>query len=456
MNTGSGTAPRTRVQYAKAILVGSVGNMIEWYDWFIYSTFAVYFSGQFFSAGDRTSELLSTMAIFAVGFLARPLGGWVLGRVSDRKGRKAGLSLTVSIMSLSALMIAAAPSYAVAGHLGAVILVIARIMQGLSVGGEYAASASYLTEVSASRWRGFGASFQYVSVTLGQLAGLGMLIVLQLLLDHEQLTTWGWRIPFVVAAIGAIWVFYLRRGMHETTAYRASQHSSNSDRHGTLAEVWRNRRAVFLVFALTMGGSVAYYTYTTYLTSYLINSVGLSPSQASTISFIGLCVFLVLLPVGGFISDVIGRRPVLIFFGVGATLGTYPILSGMQRWPSWGVALTLTLVALTIIIGYSSVNAAVKAELFPTGVRTLGVALPYNIAQAIFGGTAAYIALAFREAGHESWFFLYVSGCALVSLITYLLMPETRHRDLVGTSTDSTPPVTENVSGTTAVTTERN
>ncbi len=358
-------------------------------------------------------------------------------------------------MSASALMIAVAPSYAVAGNLGAAILVIARVMQGLSVGGEYAASASYLTEVSASRWRGFGVSFQYVSVTLGQLAGLGMLIGLQLLLDQQQLSTWGWRIPFVAAAIGAIWVFYLRRGMQETTAYRVSRHSTASDRRGTLAEVWRNRRAVFLVFALTMGGSVAYYTYTTYLTSYLVNSVGLSPSQASTISFIGLCLFLVMLPLGGIISDAIGRRPVLMFFGIGTTLGTYPILSGMQRWPTWGIALALTLLALTFVTGYSSVNAVVKAELFPTGVRTLGVALPYNIAQAVFGGTAAYIALAFRDAGYENGFFLYVSGCALVSLVTYALMPETRNRDLIGTTGSAGATTADSTSDTASLTTER-
>lgn len=419
-----------RLSHVKNILVGSIGNMIEWFDWFVYSTFAVYFSAQFFPRADATAALLDTAAVFAVGFFARPVGGWLLGRLADRKGRRAGLTVSVGMMSASALMIALAPSHDQAGYTGAVLLIVARVMQGLSVGGEYAASASYLTEVSARRWRGLGSSFQYVSVTLGQLAGLAVLIVLQLLLDEQQLTSWGWRIPFFVGALGAVAVFWLRRGMHETDAYTAAARADEHNQRGTLRAVWQERRAAALVFALTLGGSVAYYTYTTYLTSYLVNSVGLSKSEASSVSFVALCCFLVLLPLGGYISDRVGRRPVLIFFGVGTTLGTYPILSGMQHWPTWGAVLALTLVAFTILAGYSSVNAVVKAELFPTGVRTVGVAIPYNLAQAIFGGTASYVALAFADSGHENWFFVYVSLCALVSLVTYLCMPETRDRTL--------------------------
>lgn len=425
------TAIKSRYGHAKNILVGSVGNMIEWFDWFVYSTFAVYFSGQFFPGGDETAALLNTAAVFAVGFFARPLGGWLLGRLADRRGRRAGLTVSVGMMSASALLIACAPDHATAGYTGAVVLVVARLMQGLSVGGEYAASASYLTEVSARNRRGLGSSFQYVSVTLGQLAGLAVLIVLQMLLSEAQLTSWGWRIPFVMGAIGAVAVFWLRRGMEETEAYSEAERGTDEhDRRGTLREVWRQRRAAGLVFALTLGGSVAYYTYTTYLTSYLVNSVGLSKPEASSISFVALCFFLVLLPLGGHISDRIGRRPVMMFFGIGTTLCTYPVLSGMQQWPTWGAVLAFTLVAFTILAGYSSVNAVVKAELFPTGVRTVGVAIPYNLAQALFGGTAPYVALAFTDNGHENWFFVYVSVCALISLTTYVFMPETRDRSL--------------------------
>lgn len=424
-------AAGSRFRQAKNILVGSIGNMIEWFDWFVYSTFAVYFSSQFFPGGDETAALLNTAAVFAVGFFARPLGGWLLGRLADRRGRRAGLTVSVGMMSASALLIACAPNHETAGYTGAAILVFARLMQGLSVGGEYAASASYLTEVSGKQHRGLGSSFQYISVTLGQLAGLAVLILLQTLLSEAELTSWGWRVPFVLGAVGAVAVFWLRRGMEETEAYsEAEKGTDEHDRRGTLREVWHQRRAAGLVFALTLGGSVAYYTYTTYLTSYLVNSAGLSKTEASSISFIALCFFLVLLPLGGYISDRIGRRPVMMFFGIGTTLCTYPILSGMQQWPTWGAVLAFTLVAFTVLAGYSSVNAVVKAELFPTGVRTVGVAIPYNLAQALFGGTAPYVALAFADNGHENWFFIYVSVCALISLTAYVFMPETRHRSL--------------------------
>ncbi|WP_243795313.1 MFS transporter [Saccharopolyspora gloriosae] len=419
-------APREHRSHVRAVIGGSIGNLVEWYDWFVYASFALYFAGRFFPEGDATAQLMNTAAVFAVGFLARPLGGWLLGRIADRKGRKFGLTLSVSMMSVSALMIAVAPTHDRAGYLGAVILVVARVLQGLSVGGEYAASASYLTEASRRGHRGLGSSFQYVSVTLGQLLGLAVLMVLQATMTEQQLTAWGWRIPFVIGAVAAVVVFYLRRRLQETDAYREEASHDEAQRRGTLREVWRHRRAALLVFALTIGGSVAFYTYTTYLTKYLANSVGLSKSDASMVMFLALCLFAVLLPVGGAISDRIGRRPVLIFFGVGTTLGTYPILTAMQRWPSVGVALALTMLALTIVCGYSSVNACVKAELFPTSVRTVGVAIPYALAQAIFGGTAEYIALAFRGAGHEHYFFFYVSGCALFSLVVYLAMPETR------------------------------
>ena len=448
---GVAGAPQERTHsrgyYIKSVFAGSIGNMIEWFDWFVYTTFAIYFAGQFFPKGDTTAQLLNTAAIFAVGFLARPIGGWVLGRLSDRQGRKAGLTITVTMMSFSALLIAVAPNYDTAGYVGAGMLVIARILQGLSVGGEYATSAAYLTEVSKKGWRGLGGSFQYISVTLGQIAGVLLLIVLQFLLSEQQLNSWGWRIPFVIGTLAALAVFYLRRGMHETDAYSALEKNDTNAKRGTLAEVWKHRKAAFLVLALTLGGSVAYYTYTTYLTSYLVNSVGLSKQAAAQINFVALVFFLFLLPLGGYISDKIGRRPVMIFFGLGTTVFTYPIMQGMQDSPTWLWCLLYTLLGLTFVAGYSSVNAVVKAELFPTEVRTVGVAIPYNIAQAVFGGTAAYIALALRNAGHENYFFIYVSVCAAISLITYVFMRETRDVDLVGKTetVDSRPATTEPV-----------
>ncbi|MCQ4208899.1 MFS transporter [Streptomyces longispororuber] len=417
----------------KKILVGSAGNMVEWFDWFVYASFATYFAGAFFPDGNPTAQLMNTAGIFAVGFFMRPVGGWLLGRVGDRKGRKAALTLTVTLMSASAVLIAVAPTYEVAGYGGAVVLLVARLLQGLSVGGEYAASATYLTEASDPKRRGFASSFQYVSMTAGQIVGLGLLIVLQRTLSDDALHGWGWRIPFIVGALGAAIIFYLRRNMLETEVYEESADADGAvggDDKGTMKALWAHRREAFLVIALTMGGTVAYYTYTTYLTKYLSNSAGLSKQTATLVSFCALIVFACLQPLAGALSDRIGRRPLLITFAVGSTFLTVPIMTLLQHAGSFWPALGLSLLALVVVTGYTSINACVKAELFPTGIRALGVALPYAIANALFGGTAEYVALWFKDGGMEAGFYWYVAGCAAVSLIVYLTMRETRDIDL--------------------------
>ncbi|GAA0495343.1 MFS transporter [Streptomyces sp. NPDC046215] len=419
-------------QHWKKIWVGSAGNMVEWFDWFVYASFATYFAGSFFPEGNDTAKLMNTAGIFAVGFFMRPVGGWLLGRVGDRKGRKAALTLTVTMMSASAVLIAVAPTYAVAGYGGVAVLLVARLLQGLSVGGEYAASATYLTEASAPGRRGFASSFQYVSMTAGQILGLGLQILLQNTMSDDALHSWGWRIPFVVGALGAAVIFYLRRNMLETEVYADVQGEDGAEleERGTIKALLRHKREAVLVIALTMGGTVAYYTYTTYLTKYLSNSAGLSKQTATLVSFCALTVFMCLQPLAGALSDRIGRRPLLITFAVGSTFLTVPIMTMLKHAGSFWPALGLALLALVVITGYTSINACVKAELFPTNVRSLGVALPYAIANALFGGTAEYVALWFKNAGVESGYYWYVAGCAAVSLIVYLTMRETRDIDL--------------------------
>ncbi|WP_018548730.1 MFS transporter [Streptomyces sp. LaPpAH-108] len=414
-----------------ALVGGSLGNLVEWYDWFVYASFAIYFADSFFPGDNPTTQLLNTAGIFAVGFLMRPVGGWILGRAADRHGRKSALTLTVTMMSVAALLIAVAPTYGQVGYFGALVLLLARLLQGLSIGGEYAASATYLTEASARNRRGLGSSFQYVSMTCGQLLGLAILITLQHTLTDDQLKSWGWRLPFVLGAVFALVVFWLRRRLTETAAFteEAADEGERSTR-GTLTALWEHRREAGLVMALTLGGTVAYYTYTTYLTKYLIGSAGMSKSTATLVSFTALTVFALLQPLAGMLSDRIGRRPLLITFAVGCTVGTYPIMTALGSASSYWSALGLSLIALVIVTGYTSINAAVKAELFPTRVRALGVALPYAVANALFGGTAEYVALWFKDAGHERLFFWYVSACALISLVTYVLMPDTRNAAL--------------------------
>jgi MFS transporter, MHS family, alpha-ketoglutarate permease len=405
------------------VLRGSIGNLIEWYDWYAYTAFSIYFAAAFFPKGDQTAQLLNTAAVFAVGFLMRPLGGWLLGRYADRHGRRAALTLSVTLMALGSLMIAVTPSFATIGVAAPVLLVTARLLQGLSVGGEYSTSATYLSEVASKGKRGFYSSFQYVTLTAGQLLALGVQIVLQQVLTREEMLSWGWRIAFVIGATGAIAVMFLRRGMDESESFQ--REGRTSDSRGSLRALLQYPRECLLVVGLTLGGTVAFYTYTTYLQKFMINTSGIDAATVSWINFLALLVFVVIQPLAGGLSDRIGRRPLLLAFGVLGAVGTVPLLTTLASTTGAVQAFLLMLCGLVVVTGYTSINAIVKAELFPTRIRALGVGLPYALTVAIFGGTAEYVALGLKSAGHESWFYWYVSGCVLISLVVYGSMRET-------------------------------
>lgn len=405
------------------VLRGSIGNLIEWYDWYAYTAFSIYFAASFFPKGDQTAQLLNTAAVFAVGFLMRPLGGWMLGRYADRHGRRAALTLSVTLMAFGSLVIALTPSFGTIGVAAPILLVAARLLQGLSVGGEYSTSATYLSEVASPGKRGFYSSFQYVTLTAGQLLALGVQIVLQQLLTHEQMLSWGWRIAFVIGATGAVIVMYLRRSMDESASFEKERASSDS--RGTLRILLQYPKECLLVVGLTLGGTVAFYTYTTYLQKFMINTSKIDATTVTWINFLALLVFVVIQPLAGALSDRVGRRPLLLGFGVLGALCTVPLLTALANTHEAVPGFLLMLGGLVIVTGYTSINAIVKAELFPTKIRALGVGLPYALTVAIFGGTAEYVALGLKSAGHESWFYWYVSGCVLVSLIVYGTMRET-------------------------------
>ncbi|OHE84059.1 MAG: alpha-ketoglutarate transporter [Lysobacterales bacterium RIFOXYA1_FULL_69_10] len=422
--------PLTPARRLRSIFSGSVGNLVEWYDWYVYAAFSLYFAQVFFPAGDRTTQLLNTAAIFAVGFLMRPLGGWLLGRYADRHGRKAALLLSVLMMCAGSLIITFTPGYDSIGVAAPVLLVLARLLQGLSVGGEYGTSATYLSEMATREHRGFWSSFQYVTLILGHLLALGVLILLQqVLLTEEQLRDWGWRIPFAIGALAAVSAVWLRRNMLETETFARSEavaDTAGQQRQGTLRALLQHPRAVLTVIGLTMGGTLAFYTYTTYMHKFLVNSAGLDGTTASMLNASTLFLYMLMQPLVGALSDRIGRRPILIAFGVLGTALTYPILSQLQDVQTAGEAFWLILAALAIVSGYTAINAVVKAELFPVEVRALGVGLPYALTVAVFGGTAEYVALWFKQAGMESGFYWYVTACIACSLLVYLWMPDTR------------------------------
>lgn len=411
------------------IVRGSIGNLIEWYDWYAYTAFSVYFASVFFPSGDQTAQLLNTAAVFAVGFLMRPIGGWVLGRYADRRGRRAALTLSVTLMAAGSLIVALTPSYGSIGVAAPILLVTARLLQGLSVGGEYSTSATYMSEVASPGRRGYYSSFQYVTLIAGQLTALGLQIVLQQVLSPAQMGAWGWRIAFVVGAAGAVVVLWLRRGMDESESFEHAASQGEQEHggpaRGSLRLLLSYPRQCLVVVGLTMGGTLFFYTYTTYLQKFMVNTSGIAKPTAAWINFFALLVFVLLQPVMGLLSDRVGRRPLLIAFGVLGTVVVVPSLTLLSHTSDPVYAFLLMVGPLAVSSLYTSISAVVKAELFPTSIRALGVGLPYALTVAVFGGTAEYVALWFKNAGRENWYFYYVTACVLISLLVYIRMRET-------------------------------
>lgn len=406
-----------------------MGNLVEWYDWFAYAAFAIYFAPVFFPKADPTAQLLSTATIFAVGFIMRPIGAWVMGRFADTRGRKAGLTLSVGLMFSGSILIAIAPTYAMAGLLGPATLLIARMLQGLSLGGEYGASATYLSEMAPKKNRGFWASFQYMTLCGGQLCAIFVAVVLQAFLTEAELTAWGWRIPFVIGALLALGVYVLRRNLAETPSFE----NQAVDRPVSTAKLlWKeHRRESILVGMLSAGGGLAAYTYTSYMQKFLYNTVGFDKATATYIIAAALLWFTAMQPVFGALADKFGRKPMLLLFGIGGAIVAIPTFLTLEHVTSPVVAALLIMIPLTLQSGYSANNALVKAELFPAHIRGLGVALPYAIGNAIFAGTLEMVALGLKGAGVEWLFYCYVSLVIAMAGVATLMLPETRDRSLI-------------------------
>jgi MHS family alpha-ketoglutarate permease-like MFS transporter len=418
------------VSRLRAILGGSAGNLVEWYDWYTYSAAALYFAPVFFPKGNQTAQLLQTAAVFAVGFFARPVGAWLMGRYSDRAGRKAALTLSVAMMCAGSLVIAVTPGSAQIGVAAPIILLLARIFQGLSLGGEYGASATYMSEMAGRRHRGFWSSFNYVTLIGGQLVALAVIIVLQHLLSTPQMAAWGWRIPFVIGAVLALVAFWLRQQMQESDSF-ISADESPIERGSARVLIAEFPRETLTILGLTAGGSMIFYVYTTYMQKFLTNTAGFSKDQATELSAATLIAFMVAQPLCGWVSDRIGRRAMLLAAFGGGSLITWPVMSRVAAAGSMATAFFLILAAVLFESGYTSISAVVKAELFPTAVRSLGVALPYALANAVFGGTAEYVALWFKAAGAESGFYIYASALSAVGFMAALSMKDTRRHSRI-------------------------
>ncbi|MBY6241002.1 MFS transporter [Methylosinus sp. Sm6] len=406
----------------RAILVGSLGNLVEWYDFYVYSAFSLYFAQSFFPGDDPLAQMLSAAGVFALGFFMRPIGGALFGEIGDRHGRRRALTLSVLLMCLGSLIVAATPTYATIGEAAPALLLLARLLQGLSLGGEYGSSATYLSEMAEPRRRGFYSSFQYVTLIGGQLLALLVLLALQsFVFTPQELRAYGWRVPFAIGAALALFAFVMRRDLDETHAFAATK-----ARRSALAELTAFPREALTVVGLTMGGTLAFYVYTTYVQKFLKLSAGLNDAQTTWVSAGSLLFAMCLQPAYGALSDRIGRRPLLLAFGALGTLFTVPLMNALHDARDPWIAFALVCAGWLIVGAYTSINAVVKAELFPAAVRVTGVAVPYAVAVSAFGGSAEYVALWFKNAGHESGFYWYATAVIFCSLLVYASMSDTK------------------------------
>ncbi|UNE53659.1 MFS family transporter [Bartonella machadoae] len=417
-------APHDTRKRIRAIVSSASGNLVEWYDFYVYSFTSIYFASQFFpSDGDVVMQLLKAAGVFAIGFLMRPIGGWLFGFIADRYGRKRSMLISVFMMCGGSFLIALLPTYETIGAAAGLFLLLLRMLQGLSVGGEYGTTATYMSEIALKNRRGFFSSFQYTTLIGGQLLASLVIFILALYLTGDQLKAWGWRIPFAIGGLGAIVAIYLRRTLHETT----TKESRSKKEAGNIVELLSNHgKAFFLVIGFTAGGSLTFYTYTTYMQKYLITTTGFDKHTATTIMTAALFVFMLIQPAFGFLADKIGTRTSLLIWSVLSIIFTIPGLHVIGNTDNTWIALSVIVGMLCIMSFYTSIAGIVKSEMFPASVRAIGVGLSYAIANALFGGSAEYVALGLKDLGYETVFYFYIIGMMVIAFISILLMPDAR------------------------------
>lgn len=430
--THNTTTPHDSRRSVSNTLKGSAGNLVEWFDVYVYSVFAVYFESKFFSPDDKNATLY-VWAIFAMTFLMRPIGAWYFGRFADRRGRRLALTVSVTLMAACSFVIAITPSVATIGLAAPLILLLARLVQGFATGGEYGASATYMSEAAMPGRRGFLSSFHYVTLVGGHVLAQATLLVMLQTLTPEQISDWGWRMAFGLGGIAAIVVFWLRRSMDESLdagaidAARAGQAVRSGSLHELFVHQWR---PLLLCFLITAGGTLAFYTYSV-IGPKMVQAqfAGGDVLTGTAINLLALTVLMLLQPLGGWLSDIVGRKTLLVFFGIGGVLYTWFLVLYLPQQAGWLPAFGVLTLGFVILTGYTSINAVVKAELFPTHVRALGVGLGYALANSAFGGTAPLLYQASLRSERVETFVIYATAVIAVSLLVYVFFLENRGRN---------------------------
>ncbi|KAB1645191.1 MFS transporter [Gulosibacter chungangensis] len=445
MSTTTATKPNLRRSVSNT-LKGSAGNLVEWYDVYVYSVFATYFESQFFDENDENSTVY-VWAIFAITFLMRPLGSWFFGRFADRYGRRLALTISVSVMAACSMLIALTPTAETIGMGAVVILVFARLVQGFATGGEYGTSATYMSEAAISGRRGFLSSFHYVTLVGGHVLAQLTLLIMVIALPHDAIAQWGWRVAFLIGGVGALAVLILRRTMDETleTSAIAASKAGKAKQTGSMRELFVNQwKPLLLCFLVTAGGTIAFYTYS--VTGPSIVKKAFSDGDVVTgtvLNLIALVILMLLQPLGGWLSDIVGRKTLLVFFGIGGVSYTWFFLTALPQQQNPVVAFSILVGGFIILTGYTSINAVVKAELFPTHIRALGLGFGYAMANSVFGGTAPLLYQAAGEAGQVPTFIWYVIGVIAVSLFVYVFFLKNKGQNWLDDETAMNQVVTD-------------
>ncbi|MGI8716575.1 MAG: MFS transporter [Lapillicoccus sp.] len=430
---GPETAPATRMtpKQRKAVLAGSIGNAVEWVDWALYATLAPVFAGQFFASKEPAVSLLATLAVFAVGFVMRPIGGAVLGAYADRHGRKKGMVLTIGLMAGASIFIGIIPAYSTIGILAPVLLLLSRLVQGFSAGGEFGSSSSFLVESAAPGRRAFAGSWQQVSVGSGVLIASGTGYALTSVLSKSDMASWGWRIAFVFGGLLGLVGLWLRMSVDETESFTRAAETGRTSRKHPLTGVLRDHPgAAVRVVLITIAGTLLYYMWLSYMPGYASSALGIELQDALLANVIAAAYFIFLLPFVALLSDRIGRKPTMFGFAFGFLLFAYPAFQLLNQG-TFAALLIVELIGVTLLTGYSANCAVIMSEQFPPEVRATGIGLPYALAVALFGGTAPYITTWMAASGYRGQTWVYVAVAALIGCIVYARMPETKDKEFV-------------------------
>lgn len=414
----------------KSLRAAAIGNVLEWYDWTIYGTLSVYLAANFFVKSDPTSAMLSTLAIFSGGFLARPIGGLIFGKLSDRRGRKLTLMITMLMLAGASLVIGLLPTYERIGAWASLALFFMRLIQGFAHGGESGVSYVYIAEIAPDTRRGLWSSSVYISVILGVMLATGVAATLTSVLNQEQMLDWGWRVGFGLGAILGVYALFLRREAHETDAFASITSRQKAEHVKPVVTTRQILRFSILAICLNAAMNVWYYTWVAFAPAMAIAQHKMDPSQAFIASLLAQGLAILFLPLFGALSDRVGRRPLMIVFGaliipMGLLLNS--ILTS-QPWTLF-LAQSLALIIWSLGVGH---YPALMAELIPAHIRGVGVSILTSVAVGIFGGTAPFL-ISWTQANNLHWAFAsYQIILAVITIIAAYKMRETKGIDLKG------------------------